>query len=545
MTKTNDLSFADLLADSWVDYDVNPHEAVEVEVIAVDDNFATLAIYANVEGVVAVREFENKPKVGDKVKVIVSALDDGQGAVDVSHSKAIDLESRDIVKAAIEEKSIIEVKVKLATRAGLITQFHSVEGFLPKSHLIGDHEDPNLIGRRLKVIPIGEDEKKNNIIVSQKEALIQERGGKLETLEGEVKVGDELEGIVKNIMPFGAFVDLGGRDCLIHVTAMTWNPLDAKPADLLEVGQRIKGVINKADEKGRIFMSIRNNDMGPWEAVKAARKVGDKVEALVYKIEDKKNLLVIIDGVLGKVPLKEISWNFPKPNELKALIGKKIEATVTAFDETAGNEVVMLSIKAAQPNPWEKAKDELVEGRILSAPIKSITEHNVFVKVADNVDAIVPYREIDWMNQQRKLNSLTVGDDVMVKLITVDHEEQKVTASIKQCDDNPYEGLSKNKTVLAKITGFSRDGSGVELDIIEIDGEEKKIKAFSNSRLATSLNGVKADEYHEVGDKLSARVVNIGADKVLLDLRNRSMNEHVNGSEANLSLKHAFAEANS
>lgn len=545
MNQTKELSFAALLDESWVDHKFDPNQIVEVEVIGVDDKHVTLSIFPTVEGVVATREFAQRPQLNEKVKVIVSALDDGYGSVDVSHTKAIESESRELIKEAIENRTIVEVKIKSSMRAGLITQFNSVEGFLPKSHFIGQHDDPTLVGQTIKVVPIGTDEGKGNIIVSQKEALILERGGKIEALEGDVKVGDMLEGVVKNIMPFGAFVDLGGRDCLIHVTDMTWNPIDVKPNELLEVGQRVKGLINKADDRGYLFMSLRHSDMTPWNNFKANNKVGDKVQGTVYKVENKKDLLVVVDGILGTIPFREISWNFPKNSELKSYIGKQVEVKITSFDDTEGVEKVNLSLKAAQPNPWEKASDELVQDRIVQAPIKSKTEHNVFVKVAEGVDAIVPFREIDWMNPQRKLNALNVGDVVPVKLINVDHEEQKVTASIKLCDANPYAGLERDKVVEAVITGFTRDGSGVELEITEVDGEDKKIKAFSSARYATSMSSMKASEYHEVGDKISARVINIGADKVLLDLRSKSMDFHANSNQKNNSMSQAFAEANS
>lgn len=537
----NEQTFESMLNESWEDYNVDPESVVESEVIAVDHYNVTLAIFSSVEGFVPLGEFEELPKVGDKVQVIVSALDDGNGNVKVSHTNAVDKLTRERLISGMENKAIFQAKVMEARPAGLLVKIATIDGFLPRSQIDTFPVNPHtLVGTTINVVPLNYDEKKNNVVVSRKEALMQERGGAIEKLVGELKVGDVREGIVKNVLKFGAFVELGGKDCLVHLTDASWNPLEVDPFQFFQVGQRVTGVINKTDHLNRFYMSLRGNDMTPWENIKKNRKIGEVVDATVYKLDDNRNLLVVVDGVLGVVKQANISWGHTKSSELKELAGKQVKAVVTGFDDTPSCELVELSMKECTTNPWKRAAKELVVGREMEVEIKAVTEHNFFVPVAEGVDAIVPSREICWKDPARRLRELSNGMTVKVKLIHVDHENQKVTASLRECEADPFSGLKKGSAVDLTVTGFSRNGDCVFLSV-----DDTELEAFSTARHATPARAVLAEDFYNIGEKVVGKVINIDAGRVLVNLRDKSMSDILGASQGNSSMKEALLAAQS
>ncbi len=535
----NEQTFESMLNESWEDYKVDPEQVVETEVIAVDHYNVTLAIFSSVEGFVPVSEFDSLPKVGDKVQVIVSALDDGEGNVKVSHKLALDKIIREELLTGMSEKRIFTAKVKDVRQAGLMIKIGSIDGFVPRSQVDTNPKAiEGLVGKNISVVPLSYDHKRGNVVASRKEALMVERGGAIEAMEGELNIGDVREGVVKNILNFGVFVELGGRDCLVHLTDAAWNPMEVNPFEMFHVGQRVTGYINKTDHLNRFYMSLRGNDMAPWEAVKKNRKIGEKVNVTVYKLDDSRNLLVIVDGVLGIVEQANISWGHTKSSELKELAGKQVEAVITGFDETKGCELVELSMKQCKANPWEKASKVLVTGREIEVPIKAITEHNFFVSIVAGVDAIVPAREICWKDSARRLRELEVGDMVKVKLIHIDHENQKVTASLRECEEDPFSGLKKGSAVEMTVKRFSRNGDCVYLSV-----EGSDLEAFSTARHATPTRSVKADEFYDVGDKVVGKVINIDGGRLLVSLKDKSMRDILGKNSNNDSMKNALLSA--
>ncbi|WP_210498355.1 S1 RNA-binding domain-containing protein [Vibrio crassostreae] len=514
-------TFESLLDESIGDLEFKPDTIVEAEVISVDRYRATVDAGLPIEAYIPVNEFEERPQVGEMVKVIIDALDDGEGNVEISHEKAVERETREEVHLAIEEKNIISAKVVEVHNAGLLVRVRNIDGFIPKSlvdTVIIDRA--TLLGQTVSVIPLSFDPKKKNVVVSRKEALIKERGGVMEKLEEEVQIGDIREGIVKNVLKFGAFVDLGGKDCLIHITDASWNPMAVNPFEFFQIGQRVKGLINKTDHLGRLYMSLRDADRSPWEKAKAELEIGAEVEVTSYKVDDRKNLLVVVNDVMGVVPNADISWSHMKSYELINAYptGSKVKAVVTGFKEESGQEAVVLSMKSCGTNPWEEAKDILVEGNTASVTVKAVTEHNVFVNVAKDIDAIIPFKEICWKDPYNAIKGLAAGDNVDVKIINVDMDNRKVTASLKEIVENPFSNLKKGTEVEGVVTGFSRNGDAV---MLEIDNKGSKLAGIVSSRHATPNKMVKANEYYTVGDKVSGAVINIDSGKVMVNLRKK------------------------
>lgn len=529
-------SFESLLNESLGDLSFKADTIVEAKVVTVDRYRVVVDAGLPIEGYIPVSEFEERPQVGDLVKVIIDALDDGDGNILISHEKAVERETKEMIFNAIEDKEIITAKVVESVRAGLLVRVRTVDGFIPKSHIDTVMVDKDsLVGQQINVIPLSYDAKKKNVVVSRKEALIKERGGVMETLKEEVKIGDVREGIIKNVQKFGAFVDLGGKDCLIHVTDAGWNPMSFNPFEFFHVGQRVTGLINKSDHLGRLYMSLRDADRSPWESAKSSLKVGDKVEVTSYKVDDNKNLLVIVNDVLGMVPSQDISWSHMKSYEMIQAYptGSKIEAVVTGFDETQGQELVLLSMKSCEVNPWEESKDLIKEGNVVNAVVKATTEYSVFATLAKDIDAIIPFKEICWKDSARAIKQLKVGETLDVKIINVDFQGRKITASIKETKANPFANIKKGTEVSGVITGFGRGGDSITL---EIDSEGEKLQGIVSARHATPMKMVKANEYYDVGDKVSGIVINIDSGKVIVSLRHKdskSSKDMVNNSMKN------------
>lgn len=538
-------SFESLLEGSLGDLAFKPDTIVDAEVVAVDRYRVTLDTGLPIEGFVPVSEFEQKPEVGQIVKVIIDALDDGNGNVLISHDKAVEREAKDLIFSSIESGTPIDAKVVSAARAGMFVRIRNVDGFMPNSHVAvmsANTVREELIGQTVKVVPMSYDTKKKNVVVSRKLAMIKERGGIMEPLSGEVKIGDIREGVVKAVMKYGAFVDLGGVDCLIHITDAVWNPLSANPSELFHIGQRVKGLINKMNHHAKPCMSLRALERAPWEAAKSNVAIGDKVEATVYKVDDNRNLLVVVNGVQGVIPSNEISWGHIKQKELisKYPSGSKIDVILTGYEEEFGLEQLVFSLKACDENPWEKSKDLLVEGKKVEATIKSFGESVVFINLAKDIDGIIPFKELCWVNPQQKMSELTVGDKLEVLLINVNFEEFKATASLRQNQKNPFNGLKKGSDVECEIVKFSKSGDSI---FVNVAHENYNLEGAVSSRHAIPQKvkeNVKASEYYNVGDKVVGTVVNIDGGKVMISFRGKRQSSH---KEINNAMKDALERA--
>lgn len=538
-------SFESLLEGSLGDLAFKPDTIVDAVVVAVDRYRVTLDTGLPIEGFVPVSEFDQKPEVGQTVKVIIDALDDGNGNILISHDKAVEREAKELIFSSIESGSVIEAKVVSAARAGMFVKIRNVDGFMPNSHVAvmsANTIREELIGQTVSVVPMSYDPKKKNVVVSRKLAMIKERGGVMEPLEGEVKIGDIREGIVKNVMKYGAFVDLGGVDCLIHVTDAVWNPMAVNPSEFFHIGQRVKGLINKMNHHAKPCMSLRALDRAPWESAKKEIAIGEKVEATVYKVDDNRNLLVIVNGVQGVIPSNEISWGHIKLKDLIAKYpsGSKIEVILTGYEEEYGLEQLVFSLKACDENPWKKAKDLLVEGNKVTATIKSFGESVVFINLAKDIDGIVPFKELCWVNPQQKMSELSVGDKLEVLLINVNFAEYKVTASLKQNEKNPFSGLKKGSDVECEIVKFSKSGDSI---FVKVDHDDFSLEGAVSSRHAIPQKvkeNVKASEYYNVGDKVTGTVVNIDGGKVMISFRGKRQ-EKV--KEINNAMKDALERA--
>lgn len=514
-------SFAQLLEESAADFTFKTNEIVKALVLAADRHYVTVDAGLPMEANIPSSEFFERPEKGDEVSVIVFAFDDGTGQAAISHHRALQIESSEMVEEAISDKTAIPAKVTKSTRAGLLVKVGALDGFIPNTLIDTIRIDKEtLIGKMVSVVPLSIDEKNRNVVVSRKEALIAERGGRMEAMEGELAVGDVREGVIKNIVRYGAFVDLGGKDCMIHVSDMGWDITKANPAEDLEIGQRVKGLINKVNAKGQFHMSLRHSDMAPWNNAKESLKIGDTVTAKVVKIEDDYSIITVVNGVPAVVAKNEVSWTHMKGYDLfqKYPTGTEFEAQVLGFNETHGEECVQLSIKQTQENPWEQTKDTIAEGNTIAVEVKSVNESHIIVSITDEISALVPFRELSWGDCQQAIRDIHAGDEIDVKILSVEPNEHRVVASIRATQDNPYAGLRKGRPVDCKVTGFNRKGTMV---FVEIKQDDKVVKGFVSSRhaLPTKSVSMKADEYYSIGDKVTGVVLGMDGDRVQVNLR--------------------------
>lgn len=516
-----DITFEQMLAESLQDFKFTPDEIIEAEVLSVNHYFVTVDAGLHVECSVPRSEFLEIPEVGDKVQVIIEAIDDGKGQVLITHEKALERLAKDWVHGAIEEGEITQAKVKEATRAGLLVKVGVLDGFLPNSLIdVVMMDKTTLLNKVINVKIVGIDPQKNNVIVNRKAAIIEERGGVMEKLMGEISIGDVREGIIKNILHFGAFVDLGGVDCMMHVSDMQWDTLGVDPLKDFEIGQRIKGVINKKDDRGRLFMSLKHMDMSPWEKAKEELNVGDEVVCEIYKVEEdysNQSVVVSINGVMGRVSAKEFSWTRFNPKEIKSMftVGEKIKVTVVGFNEEEGKEMVELSIKANQLNPWDKIDAVAMKGSVIQTKVKAITDYAIFIPVTDQIDAIIPLKEIDWNNPNQAIRELVVGQEVDAKIMDVDKKEGKITASLREVKENPLKGLEKGGEVSCTVREY---GLGHEI-YVDVDNNGHQVPAIiRDGRISKD-----SDEKCSVGAVVEGTISYINSNNVVVSLKRKEV----------------------
>ena len=461
------------------------------------------------EGSVPVNEFEDlqeELKVGDQVDVLILQLEDRDGMVVLSHEQAIFKQNWDNIKAICEEGGRIKGRIKAAVKGGLIVNI-GVEAFLPSSQI--DVNTPSdmdaLVGQAFEFKVVKLNLERQNIVLSRRELIEEERSEQRAQLLGEMVPGDVRKGTVKNLTDFGAFIDLNGLDGLLHVTDMSWGRI-THPSQLLVVGQELEVVvldINKETE--RVSLGLKQKQENPWENIDDKYPIGQKVSGKVVNLMPYGAFVELEPGVEGLVHVTELSWTkrINKPSEvLKA--DDEIEAVVLGINRD--EQKISLGVRQLDTNPWDLAEEKYPVGSKVSGKIRNLTSYGAFMGLEEGLDAMIHVSDISWT---RKINHpsevLKKGMDVEAQVLEVDRENQRISAGMKQLAEDPWETIDNyykvGDLVKGKVTKLASFGAFVGLEH-DIDGLVH-ISQVSEERVDKIKNALKVDE------EVSARVIKI------------------------------------
>ena len=448
-------------------------EVVEGVVTAISKREVIVNIGYKSEGVIMAPEFRYNPelKVGDKVEVFVESTEDKKGQLILSHKKARQLRSWDMVNAAFAADEIVKGYVKTRTKGGMIVDVFGIEAFLPGSQIdikpIRDYDQFVDTTMDFKIVKINQEFR--NVVVSHKALIEAELEQQKSEIIGKLEKGQVLEGTVKNITGYGVFVDLGGVDGLIHITDLSWGRIN-HPEEVVSLDQKINVVILDFDEsKKRIALGLKQLTVHPWDALDANLKVGDKVKGKVVLIADYGAFVEIEPGVEGLIHVSEMSWS-PRlriaSDFLK--VGDEVEAQILTLDRE--EKKMSLGLKQLVPNPWENIREKYPVGSKHTATVRNITNFGVFAELEEGIEGLIHISDLSWNKIKHPSELVAAGDKIEVVILDFDEENHKLSLGHKQLLPNPWDEIeakySVGSVVEAKIASINDKGA-----VIDIEGD--------------------------------------------------------------------------
>ena len=419
------------------------HEVVEGVVMAVNKREVLVNIGYKSEGVINISEFRYNPdiKPGDKVEVYVETAEDKKGQLILSHRKAHSLRSWDLVNDAFEKDEIVKGYVKCRTKGGMIVDVFGIEAFLPGSQIdvkpIRDYDVFVNKTMDFKIVKINNEFR--NVVVSHKALIEAEIEAQKADIIGKLEKGQILEGTVKNITPYGVFVDLGGVDGLVHITDLSWGRIN-NPEEVVALDQKINVVILDFDDtKKRIALGLKQLQAHPWDALSAELNVGDKVTGKVVVLADYDAFVEIQPGVEGLIHVSEMSWSLHLRSAQDFLkVGDEVEAVILTIDRE--ERKMSLGIKQLKEDPWANISERYPINSKHTATVRNFTNFGVFVELEEGVDGLVHISDLSWTKKIKHPSEFTsIGDKLDVFVLEVDKENRRLSLGHKQLEENPWD----------------------------------------------------------------------------------------------------------
>ena len=523
-------NFAELLDQSFQEMASIEGSVVSGTVLSIEKDMILIDVGLKSEGRVSLREFGNSEddiqiKPGDIVEVYIERLEDINGHAVLSREKAKREESWINLEKALEEQKRVNGVIFGKVKGGFTVDLEGATAFLPGSQVdIRPIKDLGaLMGTPQPFQILKMDRRRGNIVVSRRAVLEDSRAEAKSELVANLQEGQVLQGIVKNITDYGAFVDLGGVDGLLHVTDISWKRIN-HPSEALQMGESVQvKVIKFNDETQRISLGIKQLTEDPWLKVIDRFPVGSKMTGVVTNITDYGSFVELEDGIEGLVHVSEMSWTKKNVHPGKIVsTSEKVEVIVLEID--VSKRRISLGIKQCIENPWKSYKDNNKTGSTIEGEIRNITEFGLFIGLSDDIDGLVHLSDLSWDgNGDELIKGFTKGDTIKAKILDIDVDKERISLGIKQLTEDlasaEIDNIRKGSTVTCTIAVISDNG----LDVTVGDN----IKGFiKKSDLARERNDQRTDRYG-VGDKVDATVTNIDKKqrKINLSIKAREIEE--------------------
>lgn len=484
---------------------------VKGQVVRVTNDVVIVDVGLKNEGRIAISEFKTiqdraLPVVGDIVDVFVERVEGRRGTI-LSREKALREESWVRLEKMFERGENVNGLIFGRVKGGFTVDLDGVIAFLPGSQAdVRPIKDPNVLLNIVQPFQILKmDAKLGNIVVSRKAILEESRSEDRDKMLSTIKEGDVLKGTVKNITDYGAFVDLGSVDGLLHVTDISWSRIN-HPSEMLNFGQEIKVMVIKFNEETkRISLGMKQLDPNPWESIKDEFPVGKVMKGKITNIADYGVFIELKDGIEGLVHSSEIAWGKSNQNPKKSLnIGEEVEFVI--LDVDTEKHRISLSVKRCIDNPLVEFAEKHPVGSVITAPIRNITDFGMFVALGENIDGMIHETDISWGNNNAELlKNYNKGDEIECKVLSIDIDKDRVALGIKQLSEDPHKGAieeyKKNTDVNCVITKVRSDGLEVLID-------DKAQGFIKKADISAERSDQKTDRFSE-GDRLDAKIMSI------------------------------------
>ncbi len=518
---------------------VKSQEVIEGTIIALNKREAVVNIGYKSDGIIPVSEFRYNPdvKIGDTVEVFIENQEDKKGQLILSHRKARAARAWDRVNQALENDEIIKGYIKCRTKGGMIVDVFGLEAFLPGSQIdvkpIRDYDI--FVGKTMefKVVKINQEYK--NVVVSHKILIEAELEQQKREIIAKLEKGQVLEGVVKNITPYGVFIDLGGVDGLIHITDLSWGRV-SHPSEVVEPYQQLNVVIlDFDDEKKRIALGLKQLQPHPWDALDADLKVGDKVHGKVVVMADYGAFVEVAHGVEGLIHVSEMSWSQHLRSAQDFLkVGDEIDAVILTLDRE--DRKMSLGLKQLKQDPWADIEVRSPVGSRHTAKVRNFTNFGVFVELEEGVDGLIHISDLSWTKKIKHPSEFTqIGNAIEVQVLEIDKDNRRLSLGHKQLEDNPWDAFEGQFAV-----GTVHQGTITELmDKGAVVALAEGVEGFATPKHLVKEDGSQV----KVNETLDFKVIEFNKDSKRIILSHSRIHEDETKAERNAERKAKRATA--
>ncbi|MGB8149149.1 MAG: 30S ribosomal protein S1 [Azonexus sp.] len=505
-------SFAQLFEESLARQEMRQGEVITAEVVLIDHNFVVVNAGLKSESYVPLEEFLNdqgelEVQVGDFVQVAIEMLEDGYGAKRLSRDRAKRIAAWNVLEEALNNNSLVTGTITGKVKGGLTVMSNGVRAFLPGSlvDMRPVKDTTPYEGKTMEFKVIKLDRKRNNVVMSRRAVLEATADKDREKLLENLQEGTVVKGIVKNITDYGAFVDLGGIDGLLHITDLAWRRV-RHPSEVLNVGDEVTAKILKFDaEKNRVSLGMKQLGDDPWVGIARRYPAGTRLFGKVTNLTDYGSFVEIEQGIEGLVHVSEMDWTNKNVHPSKVVsLGDEVEVMILEIDEERRR--ISLGMKQCKPNPWDDFAMNHKKGDKVRGAIKSITDFGIFIGLPGGIDGLVHLSDLSWSaTGEEAMRNFKKGDEVEALVLGIDVEKERISLGVKQMDGDPYTNFiaTHEKNSIVRATVKSVDARGA---VMALDGENEgylRASEFSRDRIED------LSQHLKVGDEIDAMIINV------------------------------------
>ncbi len=527
-SKISNSQYDSLINDYSKNSSVKEKSITSGKIVSIENDIVTIDVGLKSEGRVPLNEFSRpgqstEIQVGDEIEVFIENVDNANGETLLSREKAVKQKAWHNLQESFNENKVVTGIPFNRVKGGMSVDLDGVVAFLPGSQIetrqiIKDTKE--LLNKPLELLILKMDKYRGNIVVSRKAITENELKEQRSELLKNIKEGSIIEGKVKNITDYGAFIDLGGIDGLVHVTDISWTKINS-PSEILELNTNIKVKVLKFDEElSRLSLGIKQLTDNPWDNVKDNIKTEDKIIAKVISMNDNNAFIIIDNQYDGVISINELSW-LKKPPHPSKILNQNQEVEVVVIDIDEEKKRINCSLKQTKENPWIKLKEDFSINDSFETEIVNIVDFGIFVKVLDEIDGMVHISDLSWNEKECEtiLKNFKKGEKVKVKILDINAEKERISLGIKHLENDPVQEFIESNPLNSKVTGkiINIDEKGLK---IELDKENKVFGFIKKSNLSNDKNENKTERF----------ALNENIDSIILSIDSKSR-------ELNLSIK--------
>ena len=527
VSNTNKISnseYDDLLSNAFKDTNIKEKSIISGTIVSIENDIVTIDVGLKSEGRVPINEFSrpgNKAEinVGDKTEVFIENLDNSNGETSLSREKAVKQKAWHELQESFTNNAVVTGTPFNRVKGGMSVDLNGVTAFLPGSQIDSRQivkDTKELLNKPIELIILKMDKFRGNIVVSRKAITENELKEQRKELLDKIEEGSIIEGKVKNLTDYGAFIDLGGIDGLVHVTDISWTKIN-NPSEILELNQNIKVKVLKFDEElSRLSLGIKQLTTNPWDSVNEDIKVNEVIQAKVSSISDNQVNVIINESYDGTISLNELTWLKKPPHPSKIInLNDSIEVKVLEIDDD--RKKIICSLRQMRDNPWIKLNDTYKINDSFETEIVNIVDFGIFVKVQDEIDGMVHVSDLSWDEKEcaTMLKNFKKNDKIKVKILDINVDKERISLGIKHLNSDPVQDFLDKNPIKSKVTGkiSEVDEKGIK---VEIDKSKKIYGYIKKINLSKDKNEQKTDRF-AIDENVDSVIVSI-------DLKTRILN---------------------